>query len=138
MSEPRRGDVIVLDLPQDTSRALIKRIIGLPGETIILSNNTVEVQSPDGNTSIVLSEPYVAEANKGGASDMRITLGADEFSSWVTTATYLPTRAFGVSYRAPTSSACHLALSLRQHWCRAGRHATTLLPNAPVARTYNL
>ena len=30
LTEPKRGDVIVFDLPQDTSRSLIKRIIGLP------------------------------------------------------------------------------------------------------------
>ncbi len=28
---PSRGDVIVFDLPQNESRALIKRVIGLPG-----------------------------------------------------------------------------------------------------------
>ena len=37
LGEPQRGDVIVLDLPQDTSRALIKRVIGLPGDTVVIS-----------------------------------------------------------------------------------------------------
>ena len=34
--DPVRGEVIVFDLPQEPSRSLIKRVIGLPGETIVL------------------------------------------------------------------------------------------------------
>ena len=41
--EPTRGDVIIFDLPQNTSRALIKRVIGLPGETVTLSGNGVRI-----------------------------------------------------------------------------------------------
>lgn len=78
---PQRGDIIVFDLPQDTSRALIKRIIGLPGETVVLSgpNPTVSIINaahPDGFT---LSEPYISPENYGGATDMRVTLGPDEY-----------------------------------------------------------
>src|SRR5437868_4667523 len=42
-TSPQRGDVIVLDLPEDTGRALIKRIIGLPGETVALNGSEVEI-----------------------------------------------------------------------------------------------
>lgn len=76
---PQRGDVIVFDLPQNTSRALIKRVIGLPGETVVLKGNDVTIINdahPDGFT---LEEPYLAAENLGGASDMRVTLGADQF-----------------------------------------------------------
>lgn len=76
---PERGEVIVLDLPQNTSRALIKRVIGLPGETIILKGAVVTIvntQNPEGFT---LSEPYLSPENIGGMSDMRLTLGADQY-----------------------------------------------------------
>lgn len=79
LGEPRRGDVIVFDLPQDTSRALIKRVIGLPGETVVLSGNAVSIINsahPDGFT---LDEPYIDPANFGGASNMRVTLGPDQY-----------------------------------------------------------
>lgn len=52
-SPPSRGDVIVFAWPVDTTKDLIKRVIGLPGDTIITTNSTVEV---DG---VVLNEPYV-------------------------------------------------------------------------------
>ena len=51
---PQRGDVIVFELPQDTSENLIKRVIGLPGDKLVLTQNTVTV---DG---VTLNEPYIS------------------------------------------------------------------------------
>lgn len=80
-SEPQRGDVIVLDLPHNTGRALIKRVIGLPGETI-------EIRGPEPIVTIIhdahsegltLDEPYVIPANHGGATDITVSLGPDQY-----------------------------------------------------------
>jgi signal peptidase I len=76
---PQRGDVIVFDLPQDTSRALIKRVIGLPGETVVITGNAVTVINAANPQGITLSEPYLDPQDLGGASNIRVTLGADEF-----------------------------------------------------------
>ena len=79
LGSPQRGDVVVFDLPQNTSRALIKRVIGLPGETVVLSGDEVSIINeahPDGFT---LAEPYLSPENFGGASDMRVTLGNDQY-----------------------------------------------------------
>jgi len=51
---PQRGDVIVFHYPLDTSKDFIKRIIGIPGDTIVTTSDSVSV---DGQ---ILHEPYVS------------------------------------------------------------------------------
>jgi len=43
LSPPKRDDVIVMKYPTDTSRDFIKRIIGLPGETVEIKNGKVTI-----------------------------------------------------------------------------------------------
>lgn len=57
--EPARGDVVIFKYPGDTSVYFIKRIIGLPGETVAVRGSLVEITKADG-TKLSLSEPYVA------------------------------------------------------------------------------
>lgn len=79
--EPERGDVIVLDLPQDTGRALIKRIVGLPGETIQISGPApgVTIINEDYPEGFTLNESYVSSENHGGASNISVELGKDQY-----------------------------------------------------------
>ena len=42
-SEPARGDVIIFRYPEDRSQFFIKRIIGLPGETVEIKSNKVTI-----------------------------------------------------------------------------------------------
>ncbi len=52
---PERGDVIVFHFPQDTTKDFIKRVIGLPGDTVNYTSSTVTV---DGLT---INEPYISQ-----------------------------------------------------------------------------
>lgn len=49
----RRGDVVVFWYPLDTSKSYIKRVVGLPGETVTIQEGKVLI---NGKT---LEEPYV-------------------------------------------------------------------------------
>ncbi len=47
---PQRYDIIIFDFPDDESTAYVKRIIGLPGETVEISNGIAYVTDKSGNS----------------------------------------------------------------------------------------
>jgi signal peptidase I len=61
--EPERGEVVVMLYPVDNSTYFIKRIIGLPGETVRISGSTVTIINKDNPSGFILDEPYVAAEN---------------------------------------------------------------------------
>jgi signal peptidase I len=75
--EPARGEVIVFNFPRDTSKRFIKRVIGLPGETVEINNGRVIIIGADGNP-VTLQEGYIPENLK--APDMPPTkLGEGQY-----------------------------------------------------------
>lgn len=42
-SEPKRFDIVVFKFPDDESKLYIKRIIGMPGDTVVIKNNKVYI-----------------------------------------------------------------------------------------------
>lgn len=75
---PQRGDVIVLKFPLDTSRTFIKRIIGLPGDTVIMRGETVEIRNAAHPEGFVLNEPYVSPQHETD-TNMNVTLKAGQY-----------------------------------------------------------
>ena len=55
-SEPQRSDVIIFDSPIRKGEAYIKRIIGLPGEKIMISDNKVYIYNKEYPDGVVLDE----------------------------------------------------------------------------------
>lgn len=59
--EPRRGDVIVFRYPNDPKRFFIKRVIGLPGETVVFKDRAVYLKTADQPNETLLDEPYLKQ-----------------------------------------------------------------------------
>ena len=55
--EPERGDIIMFKFPDDESRDFIKRIIGLPGETVTIQGGQVYID----DSKVPLDEDYLKE-----------------------------------------------------------------------------
>ncbi len=67
---PRRGELVVLRRPE---REVVKRVVGLPGERVVLAGGRLEV---DGRQ---LAEPYVsARPPRRDAVELDVHLGPDE------------------------------------------------------------
>lgn len=61
-SDPERGDIIIFDFPDNEEELYVKRIIGLPGETIEIINGDVYIWEDElGENKTLLEEPYLRE-----------------------------------------------------------------------------
>ena len=66
VGDPKRGDVIVLKPHIDKSREYyIKRVIGLPGETVRIFDGKVFIKKVDTEDFVEINEPYLSLVNSG-------------------------------------------------------------------------
>jgi signal peptidase I len=76
LREPRRGEVVVFRYPNDEKVFYIKRIIGLPGETVHIKEGVTSITKADGSV-ITLDESYVVTEDATYTLDR--ALGPDQF-----------------------------------------------------------
>ncbi len=57
--EPERGDVVIFRYPKDPSKYFIKRIIGLPGDRIVIEDATVTIYNEANPNGFTLNESYI-------------------------------------------------------------------------------
>lgn len=60
LAEPERGDVVVFAPPHDPQRSYVKRVVGVPGDTLEMRRKTLLVNGDP------LSEPYVRFIDEQG------------------------------------------------------------------------
>ena len=65
---PQRGDIIICHYPPTYKRGkatdtYVKRVIGLPGETITISENRVYIKSSESGEYVLLEESYLSPDN---------------------------------------------------------------------------
>jgi signal peptidase I len=77
LSTPKRGEVIVFHYPYDRSQYFIKRIIGLPGETITISNGKITIINEANANGFVLEENYLPNVYTQG--ELTVKLNSDEY-----------------------------------------------------------
>lgn len=74
--DPKRGDVIVFRYPNDPKKFFIKRVIGLPGESIKISGNIITIYNEQNPEGFNLDEPYVKNIS---FNNMSQEIGPDEY-----------------------------------------------------------
>ncbi|WP_067621529.1 signal peptidase I [Alicyclobacillus acidiphilus] len=65
----RRGEVVVFHFPDDPTQLYVKRVVGLPGDTVTVTNDAVYVNGKK------LNEPDITQPNLRGFGTYRVPAG---------------------------------------------------------------
>lgn len=76
LGDPKRNDVVIFKYPNDHKKYFIKRIIGLPNETVDIKGSVVTITSSEHKDGFTLEEPYVKNSAN---NDTHLKLKGDEY-----------------------------------------------------------
>ena len=74
---PKRGEVIIFRYPLDPTQFFIKRVVGLPGETVKVENGKVIIEEQSGNSFILDESQYLHGVTTAG--NVETTLEDNEY-----------------------------------------------------------
>ena len=78
--EPKRGEVVVFRFPEDPRQFFIKRIIGLPGETIQIQGGRIKIFNSSNPLGFFLDESdYLSLKTRSFDDNLRVKLDKDEY-----------------------------------------------------------
>jgi signal peptidase I len=79
-NDPKRGDIVVFRYPRDPQEYFIKRLIGLPGESVQIKDGDVFVYNKEYPDGVMLEEEYLPSTTKTqGFTEEKLELGPNEF-----------------------------------------------------------
>ena len=64
LGDPARGDVVVFRPPSDHKKHYVKRIIGIPGDEVIIRGGKVYLKTPQAERAVELPELYLNDHNE--------------------------------------------------------------------------
>jgi signal peptidase I len=76
LNDPKRDEVVVFRYPNDPTKFFIKRIIGLPNETVDIKNNTIVITSKEHPDGFTLDQSYIKNETN---NNMRFELKDNEY-----------------------------------------------------------
>ncbi len=81
LGAPKRGDIVVFRYPKDPQEFFIKRVIGLPGETVRIADGNVYIINSVNPQGVLLEEPYLPAGLKtyGYSDDETTELKSSEY-----------------------------------------------------------
>lgn len=62
---PKRGDIVVFRPPTDQAKYYVKRVIGLPGETVVVRDGNVYLRDEKRGDIMLNESSYLSPASKG-------------------------------------------------------------------------
>lgn len=77
--EPVRGDIVVFRYPKNPSQFFIKRVVGLPGETVTISKGQIKVSDPARPGGVIVDESDYISATTHTFGERHVALGLDEY-----------------------------------------------------------
>jgi len=79
LGEPQRGEVVIFKYPKDPSQFFIKRVIGLPGETVQIQNGKITIFNNQHLEGFVLDESRYLDRKVTTSGSVYQVLGPDEY-----------------------------------------------------------
>lgn len=78
LHEPNRGEVVVFKYPNNQQEYFLKRIIGLPGERVKISENKVTIYNNEHPEGLLLDETYIPK-NVVTEGEINMSLSKDQY-----------------------------------------------------------